>query len=111
MNSTSSHWLSQVKPAYLFVLFMFAGVVFVLAPVAVIVPAAVFFYLSNGTKCEGCVLAAWAWMLYGVWEYGMYTKTLCSGECNIRIDLIVAWIILAKISSKAIHGYISSRNA
>ena len=111
MNIPRPHWPSRIKPVYLFVLFLFTGVVFVLMPAAVIAPAAVFLFLHYRTKCAGCVLAALSWLLYGIWEYGMYTRTLCSGECNIRVDLFIAWTILAITSSKVINGYILNRNA
>lgn len=29
------------------------------------------------------------WGLYGVYEYLMYARILCTGECNIRIDLLL----------------------
>ncbi|MGH7465541.1 MAG: hypothetical protein ACREK1_10230, partial [Longimicrobiales bacterium] len=29
-------------------------------------------------------LAAGAWVLYAMYEYLMYARILCSGECNIR---------------------------
>jgi hypothetical protein len=30
-----------------------------------------------------------AWFVYGLYEFGMKQRWLCSGECNIRIDLLV----------------------
>ncbi len=29
------------------------------------------------------------WLSYAVYEYFMYTRVFCSGECNIRIDLLL----------------------
>lgn len=34
------------------------------------------------------------WLLYGVYEILMYTRVLCSGECNIRVDLLLIYPIL-----------------
>ncbi len=34
------------------------------------------------------------WLLYGVYEYLMYTRVLCTGECNIRIDLLLIYPVL-----------------
>lgn len=31
------------------------------------------------------------WLLYSVYELGMQRRWLCSGECNIRIDLLVIY--------------------
>ena len=35
------------------------------------------------------------WLLYGLYEFGMRQRWLCSGECNIRIDLLVIYPLLA----------------
>jgi hypothetical protein len=34
------------------------------------------------------------WMLYGFYEYLMQIRVLCSGECNIRVDLLLIYPIL-----------------
>jgi hypothetical protein len=34
------------------------------------------------------------WLLYAVYETGMKRRWLCSGECNIRIDLLVIYPVL-----------------
>jgi formate hydrogenlyase subunit 3/multisubunit Na+/H+ antiporter MnhD subunit len=34
------------------------------------------------------------WLLYAVYELGMKQRWLCSGECNIRIDLLVIYPVL-----------------
>ena len=31
------------------------------------------------------------WLLYAVYEYGMQRRWLCSGECNIRVDLLLIY--------------------
>jgi hypothetical protein len=31
------------------------------------------------------------WLLYAIYETGMQQRWLCSGECNIRIDLLVIY--------------------
>ena len=32
---------------------------------------------------------AMAWLAYALYEYLMFARVLCSGECNIRIDLLL----------------------
>ena len=34
------------------------------------------------------------WLLYALYETGMQRRWLCSGECNIRIDLLVIYPVL-----------------
>jgi hypothetical protein len=31
------------------------------------------------------------WLLYALYETGMQQRWLCSGECNIRVDLLVIY--------------------
>jgi hypothetical protein len=44
------------------------------------------------------------WLLYALYETGMQRRWLCSGECNIRIDLLVIYpalligVLLAGVS-------------
>ena len=35
-----------------------------------------------------------AWLLYAVYETGMKQRWLCTGECNIRVDLLLVYPIL-----------------
>jgi hypothetical protein len=39
-------------------------------------------------------VAGGLWLLYGVYESLMYARILCSGECNIRVDLLLIYPIL-----------------
>jgi formate hydrogenlyase subunit 3/multisubunit Na+/H+ antiporter MnhD subunit len=34
------------------------------------------------------------WLLYALYETGMQQRWLCTGECNIRIDLLVIYPVL-----------------
>jgi len=38
--------------------------------------------------------AALLWTAYGVYEYLMYALILCTGECNIRVDLLMIYPVL-----------------
>ena len=53
-------------------------------------------YRRSGRRSTG--LAAAAWAVYGLYEYGMKLRVLCTGECNIRVDLLLADPLLAIIS-------------
>jgi formate hydrogenlyase subunit 3/multisubunit Na+/H+ antiporter MnhD subunit len=45
-----------------------------------------------------------AWLLYAAYETAMYQRWLCSGECNIRVDLLLIYpallvgLVAARIS-------------
>jgi hypothetical protein len=42
------------------------------------------------------------WSGYAVYEYLMASRVLCSGECNIRVDLLVIGPILLGVTAGAI---------
>ncbi len=41
------------------------------------------------------------WLVYAVYETGMQQRWLCSGECNIRIDLLLIYPLLLVVSAVA----------
>jgi len=46
--------------------------------------------------------AAVMWCLYTVYEYAMHSRWLCTGECNIRVDLLLVYPLLWIISLSAL---------
>lgn len=51
-------------------------------------PALLFAFLAYRTGQRGLWLTALLWASYGVYELLMYRRVLCTGECNIRVDLL-----------------------
>jgi formate hydrogenlyase subunit 3/multisubunit Na+/H+ antiporter MnhD subunit len=41
------------------------------------------------------------WLLYAAYETGMQQRWLCSGECNIRVDLLLIYPLLLVASAGA----------
>src|SRR3954469_6632584 len=41
------------------------------------------------------IVSAILWLLYAVYEYHVATSVLCDAKCNIRVDLVVLFPILA----------------
>lgn len=48
------------------------------------------------------LVTANAWLLYGAYEFAMKMRILCSGECNIRVDLLLIYPVLLALSAWAI---------
>jgi hypothetical protein len=46
--------------------------------------------------------AAVLWLVYALYELLMYVRLLCSGECNIRVDLLLVWPVLVIVSIVAL---------
>ena len=45
-----------------------------------------------------CLFTGTLWVLYSIYEYLIYTRVLCTGECNIRIDLLLIYPLLIGLS-------------
>src|SRR5688500_20039478 len=57
-------------------------------------------------------IAAAVWALYAVYEYLMKLRVMCSGECNIRIDLLLLYPALAVLTVVAVvASFIPARGA
>jgi hypothetical protein len=76
--------------------------IFIRAPWLAFAVGAIFFALSWSTGSKLLITASTAWFLYGVYEYLMRFRVLCSGECNIRIDLLLIYPILLILSIIAV---------
>jgi len=55
-----------------------------------------------------CV-AAIAWLVYAVYETAMARRILCSGECNIRVDLLLIYPLLLALSLAAVAAAYRAR--
>ena len=44
------------------------------------------------------------WLLYGLYEFGVQQRWLCTGECNIRIDLFIIYPLLLVALVAAVIG-------
>ena len=58
-------------------------------PFLALVPAAVFAVLYVRCRRTVALVAARAWLAYFPYEQAMKLRILCSGECNIRVDLLL----------------------
>ncbi len=54
-------------------------------------------------------IAALAWLAYAGYEAAMHARLLCSGECNIRIDLLLIVPVLLALSIWALIASLRPR--
>jgi hypothetical protein len=53
-----------------------------------------------------------AWLLYAAYETGMQQRWLCSGECNIRVDLLLIYpALLVGLVAAGVSLFRGRRNA
>lgn len=53
--------------------------------------------------------AAVLWSAYALYELLMYVRILCSGDCNIRVDLLLVWPVLLVVNVVALKQSFSRR--
>ena len=75
-------------PAFLFMAF----------PWTVIIISVVFAVGWFKWRNKWFLIAGALWLLYAFYEYMMYLRIWCTGECNIRIDLLVIYPLLLIVS-------------
>ena len=84
--------------------------VFISQPLLGLLPAAAFAVLYRASSRRLVGATAVLWFLYACYEYGMHRRWLCSGECNIRIDLLLLYPVLWLVSlAAAIVGVVELR--
>jgi hypothetical protein len=68
-----------------------AMAIFIEYPFLAAVIGVVLLGLGRRTRHRTAVGIGVVWLLYALYETGMQQRWLCSGECNIRIDLLVIY--------------------
>lgn len=87
-------------------------VAFQTQPWLALLPAVVFAALGIVSKLLLPIVAAVLWLLYAGYELAMMMRILCSGECNIRIDLLLigpALFVASALSLGAFAWWASRR--
>jgi hypothetical protein len=68
--------------------------IFIEYPVLAAAIGLVLFGLGRQSRRGVVVGVGVVWLLYAVYEFGNQQRWWCSGECNIRIDLLVIYPML-----------------
>jgi hypothetical protein len=67
-------------------------------PWLALVPAAVFLVGAAASKSRAALVVTAMWVLYCGYELAMKYRIMCSGDCNIRIDLLALYPLLLAAS-------------
>lgn len=67
-------------------------------PLLAVVPFVLFLTAYFLYRRRAALVAAWLWGLYIPYELAMRYRILCSGDCNIRVDLLLIYPILLVVS-------------
>ena len=75
--------------------------VFIAHPWLALLPSVGFAAVGCRRRRAIAWLAAAAWLAYAAYEEAMARRLLCSGECNIRVDLLLLYPALLAVSVAA----------
>jgi len=74
-------------------------------PLLALAPAVLFFALFLISKVRLISITAALWLAYMVYEYAIKARLLCSGDCNIRIDLLLMYPVLIAASVASLIAF------
>lgn len=74
------------------------GTVFVGAPLIALLLGGVFTVLYIRRRKRTALATALLWSAYGVYEYAIKLQVICPEGCNIRVDLLLIYPLLAVFS-------------
>ena len=80
--------------------------IFIQYPLLAILPGLLLLGLGRVTHRRTAVAVGWLWVLYALYETAMHERWLCSGECNIRVDLLAIYPVLGLASLLAVLGLV-----
>jgi hypothetical protein len=75
--------------------------IFISCPWLAFAVGAMFAALWRWRRARSSLAASIAWLCYGGYEYLMHARILCTGECNIRVDLLLIYpaLLIASVFS------------
>jgi hypothetical protein len=65
--------------------------------------------LGRGRRRPTAMVVGVIWLLYAAYETGMRLRWLCTGECNIRVDLLLIYPLLLALTVVGIVSVIRTR--
>ena len=74
---------------------------FIAWPWLALLPGALFAAVYRFTRSRFVALAALVWFAYALYEYSIKRRWTCSGECDIRVDLLLIYPLLVALSVAA----------
>ncbi len=81
----------------------------IIFPVGALLVGVLFLSVGVARRKVLPTVAGALWSLYGVYESLMYARILCTGECNIRVDLLLIYPVLLLATVLGIVGAIGKK--
>lgn len=78
---------------------------FIVWPWLALIPAIAFGVMFFRRRRGVILLTTLGWLAYFPYELAMKLRVLCTGECNIRVDLLLFYPLLLGLSVAALIAY------
>jgi hypothetical protein len=106
-----ANWLQIAAVVLVNILLLPFYLFFIQWPLLAILPAIILgaFYAASNKK--NALLASGLWLLYLSYEYSMKFRLLCTGECNIRVDLLLIYPILLGFTVAGCLAFVTALRA
>lgn len=78
---------------------------FIIFPLGAAFIGILYLRMFHKLKVKTALVAGVLWLVYSVYEGLIYFRILCSGECNIRVDLLLIYPLLILVSVLATGLY------
>jgi formate hydrogenlyase subunit 3/multisubunit Na+/H+ antiporter MnhD subunit len=85
--------------------------IFILYPWLAAVIGVLFVGLGQRRRRPTAIVVGGIWLLYAAYETAMRLRWLCSGECNIRVDLLLIYPLLLAATVVAIVNLLRTRRS
>ena len=81
--------------------FLSAMAIFIEYPLLAALIGVLLLGVGRAMHRRAAVAVGWIWVFYALYETGMHRRWLCSGECNIRIDLLAIYpaLLIASVAA------------
>ncbi len=81
--------------------------VFIIFPLGAAFIGFIYLRMSYKIKAIFSFITGLLWVAYSIYEYLIYLRILCTGECNIRIDLLIIYplLIVASLVATGLYYY------
>jgi len=82
----------------------------IIFPFGATIIGALYIWMYSKLKTTSSIVTETLWILYSIYEYLMYIRVLCTGECNIRVDLLLIYPLLIVLSLLSIILYFRKKS-
>ena len=80
--------------------------IFIAFPLLALLPAGIFTFMFSKSRQPIVLIIALTWLVYFLYEQAIKLQLLCSGECNIRVDLLLIYPVVFILSALATYAYV-----